>query len=94
MKKFLISAAIATALFPSTAMASVYNATVATVVVAYCRYNLGYNTIEEVVELSENYLTNQGYSDYEIDRAMDSPSFDDDVVDAIYAGGGCEKILD
>ena len=49
--------------------------------------------MDEVVELSENYLASQGYSDYDVDRAMDSPSFDDDVVDAIYSAGGCERIV-
>jgi len=93
MKKFLIAAAAAATLFPSAAIASVYTSTVATVAVAYCRYQLGYNTLDEVVALSENYLANQGYSDDAVTRAMDSPTFDDDVVDAIYSGGGCEKII-
>jgi len=93
MKKFLIAAAAAATLFPGAALASVYNSTVATVAVAYCRYQMGYNTMDEVIELSENYLANQGYSDYAIQRALDAPTFNDDVVDAIYSGGGCEKIL-
>ena len=93
MKKFLIAAAAVVTLFPGAAIASVYTSTVATVAVAYCRYQLGYNTMEEVVELSDNYLASQGYSDTDVNRVMDSPSFNDDVVDAIYAGGGCEKIL-
>ena len=93
MKKFLIAAAAAATLFPGAALASVYTSTVATVAVAYCRYQMGYNTMDEVIELSENYLANQGYSDHAINRALDAPTFNDDVVDAIYNGGGCEKIL-
>lgn len=93
MKKFLIAAAAAATLFPGAAIASVYNATVATVAVAYCRYQMGYNTMDEAVELSENYLANQGYSDYAIQRSLDAPTFDDDVVEAIYIAGGCEKIV-
>ena len=93
MKKLLIAAAAAATLFPGAAIASVYNTTVATVAVAYCRYQMGYNTLDEVVELSENYLASQGFSDYAINNAMDSPSFDDDVVDAIYTAGGCENIV-
>ena len=93
MKKFLIAAAAAITFFPGAAIASVYTSTVTTVAVAYCRYQLGYNTMEEVVELSENYLASQGYSDYDVNRAMSSSSFDDDVAEAIYAAGGCEKIL-
>ena len=93
MKKFLIAAAAAATLFPGAAIASVYNSTVATVAVAYCRYQLGYNTLDEVTALSENYLSSRGYSDYEIDRALNSPTFDGDVVEAIYNGGGCERIL-
>ena len=92
MKKFLIAAAAAATLFPGAALASVYNATVATVAVAYCRYQMGYNTMEEVIDLSENYLANQGYSQSAIQQSLNSPSFDDDVVEAIYIGGGCEKI--
>ena len=94
MKKLLIAAAAAATLFPGAAIASVYNTTVATVAVAYCRYQLGYNTMDEVIELSENYLANQGYSDYAIQSALDAPTFDEDVVEAIYQNGGCEKILD
>ena len=93
MKKFLIAAAAAVTLFPGAAIASVYNATVATVAVAYCRYQMGYNTMDEVIELSENYLADQGYSSFAIQRSLDAPTFDDDVVDAIYAAGGCEKIV-
>ena len=93
MKKFLIAAAAAATLFPGAAIASVYNSTVATVAVAYCRYQLGYNTLDEVAELSETYLSSRGYSDYDVDRAMNSPTFDDDVVEAIYNAGGCEQIV-
>ena len=94
MKKLLFaSAAAAMTLFPGAAVASVYNATVATVAVAYCRYSLGYNTMDEVISLSSRYLVNEGYSSSAINRAMDSPSFDDDVVEAIRIGGGCEKIV-
>ena len=64
MKKFLIAAAAAVTLcFLGAALGfCLYNATVATVAVAYCRYQMGYNTMEEVIDLSENYLANQGYS--------------------------------
>lgn len=93
MKKFLIAAAAAVTLFPSAALASVYTSTVATIAVGFCRYQLGYNTMDEVVELSENYLANEGYSNAAINRAMDSPTFDDDVAEAIYSAGGCEKIV-
>ena len=92
MKKLLLAAAASLALFPSAAIAGVYNATVATVAVGLCRYQLGYNTIEEVSEYGANYLSDQGYSDAAIDRAMNSPTFDDDVMSAIEAGGGCERI--
>ena len=93
MKKLLIAAAAAATLFPSAALASVYDTTVATVAVAYCRYQMGYNTMDEAVELSENYLADQGYSSYAIQRSLNAPTFDDDVVNAIYAAGGCEKIV-
>jgi len=92
MKKLLIAAAATATLLPSAAIAGVYNATVATTAVALCRYQLGYNTIEEVTELGENYLSNQGYSEAAISRAMNSPTFNDDVYSAIDMGGGCEKI--
>ena len=93
MKKFFLATAATLALFPSAAMASVYNTTVATMAVAYCRYQMGYNTMEEVVELSEGYLTDKGYTHYEVQRALDAPTFDDDVVEAIYNAGGCGEIV-
>lgn len=94
MNKLLIAAATSLVAFTpmSAQAASVRNTVIATTAVSYCAYQMGHMTIEEAAEFGAEYLNDQGISVAQSDRIMDSSDFNDEVVEAIYAGGGCERI--
>ena len=93
MNKLLIATSAALLAFtPMGAQASVRNTVIATTAVSYCAYQMGHMSFEEAAEFGAEYLNDQGISVAQSDRIMDSSTFNDEVVDAIYAGGGCEKI--
>ena len=95
MKKLLIATVGALFAFaPVAAQASVRNTVIATTVVVYCNYQMGYLTIEEASEHGARYLDAQGIGNEQTKRIMNSDTFNDDVIDAIFSGGGCEKITE
>lgn len=93
MTKLLIAASTALLAFaPMRAQASVQNTVVATTAVSYCNYMMGYMSAEEAARAGVKHLSNAGISLDQSNAVMDSPSFNNEVIQAIEIAGGCEKM--
>jgi len=93
MNKLLIVASTALLAFaPMGAHASVRNTVVATTAVSYCNYMMGHMSAQEAAQAGAEYLDNAGISPDQSEAIMDSPSFNNEVIQAIKIGGGCEKL--
>jgi hypothetical protein len=95
MNKLLIATSAALLAFaPMSAQASARNTVIATTAVSYCAYQMGHMTMAEAAEFGAEYLNDQGISVAQSNRIMDASDFNDEVVEAIYVAGGCEKITE